>query len=545
MNPKKGQILSRSLSSGFLSHEYVNLDGRRHYDIIEAMSDAIAIIDFGSQYTQLIARRVREQQVYCEIFPPTVARNEIDQLAPRGIILSGGPASVYDEGAPGLPSFLLEEALPILGICYGMQLLARELGGRVEKSLRREFGPAQLSISEPSLIFGDLPPNLAVWMSHGDTVLDLPPGFRRLASSPSCAYAAIADSARGIFGLQFHPEVAHTPHGKQILRHFLFDICKCRPDWTTGAFIETQIREIRTRVGNGRVLCALSGGVDSLVTATLINRAIGDRLTCVFIDHGLLRANEAREVMNLAPGLNLDVRAVDARQEFLEKLKGVIDPEQKRRHIGAAFIRMFDEVARGLGTFEFLAQGTLYPDVIESAHVGTATNIKTHHNVGGLPTILPFKLIEPLRVLFKDEVRAVGRELGLPEKVIQRQPFPGPGLAVRIIGEVTEDRLKVLRVADAIVREEIQSANLDFEVWQYFCVLTPIQTVGVMGDGRTYENMLAVRAVTSEDGMTADWARLPHDLLARLSARIVNKVRGINRVVYDITSKPPGTIEWE
>jgi GMP synthase (glutamine-hydrolysing) len=509
------------------------------------MSDGIAIIDFGSQYTQLIARRVREQHVYCEIFPPTVARDQVDKLGPCGIILSGGPASVYDVGAPTLPGFLLEESVPILGICYGMHLLARELGGRVEKSLRREFGPAQISISEPSLLFADLPPSLPVWMSHGDTVLELPPGFRRLAASPSCHYSAIADPSRGIFGLQFHPEVVHTPQGTEILRHFLFDICKCPADWTTSAFIETKVREIRTRVRDGRVLCALSGGVDSMVTATLISRAIGDHLTCVFIDHGLLRADEPTEVMNLAPDLHLQVYGVDARVEFLGKLRGVIDPEQKRRVIGAEFIRKFDEVARGLGKFEFLAQGTLYPDVIESAHVGTATTIKTHHNVGGLPTTLPFELIEPLRVLFKDEVRAVGRELGLPEKVVQRQPFPGPGLAVRIIGEVTEDRLAVLRAADAIVRGEIRTAKLDFEVWQYFCVLTPIQTVGVMGDGRTYENMLAVRAVTSEDGMTADWARLPYDLLARLSARIVNEVRGINRVVYDITSKPPGTIEWE
>lgn len=509
------------------------------------MSDSIAIIDFGSQYTQLIARRIREQQVYCEIFPPTVTRDEIDKLAPLGLVLSGGPASVYDEGAPALPGFILESRLPILGICYGMQLLARELGGRVEKFARREFGPAQVSVSDPSVIFADLPTSLPVWMSHGDTVLDLPAGFHPLAASPSCAYAAIADPSRGIFGLQFHPEVAHTPHGGRILHNFLFAICGCRPDWTTSAFIETKVREIGTRVGDRRVLCALSGGIDSMVTATLISRAVGDRLKCVFIDHGLLRADEAEEVMRVAPGLDLDVTMLNAREEFLSMLRGVTDPEQKRRLIGAEFIHKFEQFALELGPFDFLAQGTLYPDVIESAHVGTATTIKTHHNVGGLPSTLRFELIEPLRVLFKDEVRAVGRELGMPESIVQRQPFPGPGLAVRIIGEVNEERLAILRHADAIVREEIADATFEIPVWQYFCVLTPIQTVGVMGDGRTYENVLAVRAVTSEDGMTADWARLPHDLLATLSSRIVNEVRGINRVVYDITSKPPGTIEWE
>lgn len=510
-------------------------------------NDSIAIIDFGSQYTQLIARRVRELQVYCEVFPPSIGRDETIRLDPRGIILSGGPASVYDASAPQLPKFLLDLGLPILGICYGMHLLAQELGGRVLGSRSREFGPAEIKMLDANRLFSHLPNLLNVWMSHGDSVLELPQGFIPLAQSDQCAYAAIADPSRKIFGLQFHPEVAHTPDGKTILGNFLFDTCGCRADWTPRTFIEMALEDIRVRTGDARVLCALSGGVDSMVTATLIGRAIEERLTCVFIDHGLLRANEVAQVTELVQGLGMELIAVDARESFLKKLSGVVEPERKRKIIGAEFIRVFDETASKLGEHHFLAQGTLYPDVIESAHAGggAAQNIKSHHNVGGLPTTLPFQLLEPLRMLFKDEVRAVGRELGLPDHVVQRQPFPGPGLAVRIIGEITEERLKILRTADAIVREEIEKASLDFTVWQYFCVLTPIQTVGVMGDARTYENVLAIRAVTSEDGMTADWARLPHELLAQMSARIVNQVRGINRVVYDITSKPPGTIEWE
>ena len=522
------------------------------------MSDTIVILDFGSQYTQLIARRVRELHVYCEILPHDAPRDAILRLNPRGIILSGGPNSVYDPGAPALSPFLLDLDLPMLGICYGMQLLAYHLGGRVERSTQREYGHATVHIDRAEPLFSNLeslrdaPQSpISVWMSHGDQIIALPEGFTALAHSDSCSFAAMADPARKIYALQFHPEVAHTPQGLDILRHFLCDVCGCAGDWTPAAFIASAVEQIRARVGAARILCALSGGVDSTVAAALVGRAVGEQLVCVFVDHGLLRAGEARAVNEVFDQrLSLELITVDARARFLDKLRDVTDPEQKRKIIGTEFIRVFEETARSLATdppIRFLAQGTLYPDVIESRgpERQAAARIKTHHNVGGLPEDLQFELIEPLRYLFKDEVRAVGLELGLPEEIVYRQPFPGPGLAVRILGDVTEERLAILRAADAIVREEIDRENGKRQVWQYFAVLTPLKTVGVMGDGRTYDHVIAVRAVTSADGMTADWARLPYDVLARISTRLVNEVHGVNRVVYDITSKPPSTIEWE
>ena len=514
------------------------------------MTETIVVLDYGSQYTQLIARRVRELRVYCELLPHDASREEITRRAPRGIILSGGPNSVYDSDAPTLADFLLDLDVPILGICYGMQLLAQALGGRVERSARREYGHATLHIDRAESLLANLPSPISVWMSHGDQVTALPPDFVTLAHSGTCPYAAIAHPARKIYALQFHPEVAHTPQGLDILRHFLYDICGCAGDWTPRAFIATTIEQMRARIGTARALCALSGGVDSSVAATLVGKAIGEQLVCVFVDHGLLREGEARAVVELFERQGLEIITVDARARFLDALRGVTDPEAKRKIIGAEFIRVFEQTAQSLAReqpIRFLVQGTLYPDVIESRapERRAAARIKTHHNVGGLPDNLPFELVEPLRYLFKDEVRAVGLELGLPDAVVYRQPFPGPGLAVRLLGEVTQDRLETLRAADAIVREEIERAGLARAVWQYFAVLTPLKTVGVMGDARTYENVVAVRAVTSADGMTADWARLPGEVLARISNRIINEVRGVNRVVYDITSKPPGTIEWE
>jgi len=511
--------------------------------------EAIAILDFGSQYSQLIARRVRECGVYCQIFAHDAEQAAVEQLTPVGIVLSGGPASVYEHQALRLPPYTLKLDKPILGICYGMQLLAYELGGKVTPAARREYGPAELTVSDPpSLLFHNLPSHLRVWMSHGDQVQELPPGFRQLASTTNAPIAAFGDEQRQIYGLQFHPEVRHTPHGMEILRNFLYHICGCHGSWQPASFITEAIASICRQVGSGRAICALSGGIDSTVAAILVHKAIGDRLTCIFVNHGLLRLNEAEHNLELfRRNLGLPVVYLDASDRFLEALRGISDPEEKRRIIGHEFIRLFEAEAQKLGEVEFLVQGTLYPDVIESnaADTQVASRIKTHHNVGGLPQDMKLKLIEPLRYLFKDEVRRIGQELGLPDEIVHRQPFPGPGLAIRIIGEVTRERLESLRAADAIVTAEITSSGLARDLWQYFAILTPVRTVGVMGDGRTYGNVVAVRAVTSEDGMTADWADLPVNVLARISSRIVNEVPGVNRVVYDISSKPPSTIEWE
>jgi GMP synthase (glutamine-hydrolysing) len=520
------------------------------------LKNAIAILDFGSQYTQLIARRVREARVYCELFPWDAPAGDVLALEPRGFILSGGPASVYASDAPHLPEYVLEQGLPVLGICYGMQLLARHLGGQVSPAVRREYGPAEVElIGPPNPLFSNfqLPiSNLQVWMSHGDSIAAPPPGFEVLARSVNSPVAAMGDIGRGLYGLQFHPEVAHTERGTDILRNFAGQVCGCAPDWTPTAFIEQALAAIRGQVGTERVVCGLSGGVDSAVTATLAHRAVGEQLTCIFVNTGLLRRGEPEQVVRTFRDRGIHLVPVDATEEFLSALDGVTDPEQKRCIIGERFIRVFEqqaaELGQGAGSVRFLAQGTLYPDVIESAATGRdgAAVIKHHHNVGGLPKDMQFELVEPLRYLFKDEVRAVGEALGLPEEIVWRQPFPGPGLAVRILGEVTWERLETLRAADAILLEELGAAGaLRGKTQQALAVLLPVHSVGVMGDERTYQNVVAIRAVTTDDFMTADWARLDHDLLARISNRIVNEVAGINRVVYDITPKPPATIEWE
>jgi len=508
----------------------------------------IAILDFGSQVTQLIARRIREQNVYCEIVRFDTSAAQLAERSPKGIVLSGGPASVLADGSPQCDPGLFDLGIPVLGICYGMQLMAHLLGGEVEPGVEREFGRAMIDVDDPNGFFQDLPPELQVWMSHGDQVSRLPVGFVGMAHSKTCPYAAMMDPARRIFGLQFHPEVVHTPEGPEMLRNFALEICGCRGDWEMAQFIRENIASIRKRVGDGHVICGLSGGVDSSVVAALLHKAIGDQLHCVFVDNGLLRQDEVEQVEKLfGDAFGIDLHVADAGGIFLERLRGVLDPEQKRKIICNFYIDVSTEKARELPPIQFLAQGTLYPDVIESISPigGPSATIKSHHNVGGLPEQLGFELIEPLRELFKDEVRKLGRELGLPDHVVERQPFPGPGLAVRILGEVNAERLAVLRQADLRVRQEIEAMDNHLDVWQYFAVLLPIQTVGVMGDDRTYENVIAVRAVQSRDGMTADWFPLPHKVLDAISSRIINEVRGVNRVVYDISSKPPATIEWE
>ena len=509
--------------------------------------EAIAVVDYGSQYSRLIARRIREQNVYCELIPPDAARDALSALDVKGIILSGGPASVYEEGAPLAQPWVFDTGAPVLGICYGMQLIAHHLGGVVAPAEQREYGFAVVRRNDPSLLFEGIDDESPVWMSHGDRIDALPPGFRAIAYSENSPIAAMANDT-GLYGIQFHPEVAHTAQGAQLLRNFIYGICGASGSWTPGNFVAEAVQRIRHQVGEGRVICALSGGVDSAVTAKLVHEAIGDQLTCIFVNNGLLRREEPERVQEVfGRNIGLNLVYVDASERFLTALAGVTDPEQKRKIIGAEFINVFEEQAGALGQVDFLAQGTLYPDVIESwtAESSAAHKIKTHHNVGGLPERMKLKLVEPLRYLFKDEVREAGAELGLPPEILNRQPFPGPGLAIRVIGEVTYDKLETLRAADWIVMDEIKADGLYDKLWQSFAVLTDTRTVGVMGDQRTYQHVVALRAVTSEDAMTADWARLPYDTLARISNRIVNEAPSVNRVVYDITSKPPGTIEWE
>ncbi|MEM9191291.1 MAG: glutamine-hydrolyzing GMP synthase [Myxococcota bacterium] len=509
----------------------------------------VLILDYGSQYTQLIARRVREQHVYCEIHPCTVDLDKVRELRPQAVILSGGPASVFGDGAPTADPALFDLGVPILGICYGMQLTCHLLGGEVEPAEAREYGPASIRVAKPEGLLAGFEPeeSVDVWMSHGDRVKAIPPGFVPYALSENSPFAAIGHPERQIYGVQFHPEVVHTPRGEAMLRSFLFQVVGCEPDWTPGSFVEEAVGRIREQIGDGKAICGLSGGVDSSVAAMLVSKAIGDRLTCIFVDNGVLRKDEVRDVVAMfRDHFQLRLIHVDAQEEFLSALRGVTDPEEKRKIIGRIFIDVFDREAKKFDAAQFLVQGTLYPDVIESVSFkGPSAVIKSHHNVGGLPERMHLTLVEPLRELFKDEVRAAGEALGMPHGALYRHPFPGPGLAIRCLGEVTEEKLSVLRAADAIFIEELRTHDLYDWVWQAFCVILPVKTVGVMGDERTYEHVVAVRAIHSRDGMTADWARFPHDFLAQVSSRIINEVRGCNRVVYDISSKPPATIEWE